>query len=150
MIQLECLIPCASFVEWRSRQCFSGPEQAKNHRAILALESLNAQLSALNGAPLHERLMKLREAEDDRSGERDRFSEIVAEELCAVGFTFFPTTGTELLEKIVRHLESESPERGARAKAKPISGERRVASPLRRPEPLTAVLRERPAWPNFR
>lgn len=121
MTQLECLIPCAPFVEWRSRQCFSGPEQEKNSRAILALESLNAQLSALNGTPLHERLMKLREAEDDRWGERDRFSEIVAEELYAVGFTFFPTTGKELLEKIARHLESESNNWEARAKPKPDS-----------------------------
>jgi len=128
MTQLESLIPCASFVEWRNRQCFSGPEQTKNSRAILALESLNAQLSAFNGTPLHERIMRLREAEDDRSGERDRFSEIVAEELCAVGLTSFPATGKELLENIARHLENES--RQTRTEARPRrAGSQAVAAP---------------------
>ncbi|HXY58293.1 MAG TPA: hypothetical protein VEH76_06915 [Methylocystis sp.] len=108
MTQLEFLIPCASFAEWRSRRRGVGLEARNDIRAIVTLESLSAQLSALNGSPLHERLLRLREAEDDRSGERDRFSEIVAEELCAIGFTSFPATGKELLEKIAGHLETES------------------------------------------
>ena len=119
MTQLELLIPCASFVEWRSTRGGAGLEERSDNRAIATLESLSAQLSALNGTPLHERLSRLREAEDERSGERDRFSEIVAEELCAVGITSFPATGKELLEKIARHLESENRQWGARTKTRP-------------------------------
>jgi len=76
-------------------------------RAIFALVALAAELAGLNGTPLHERLERLWEAEEDRCGERDRFSEIVTEELFAVGFTFFPDSATELLEKIASRIERE-------------------------------------------
>lgn len=108
MIQLERLIPYASFIEWRSNQRGAGSDAKNNDLAIVALETLKDQLSALDGTPLHERLVMLWEAEQDRPGERDRFSEIVAEELSAVGFTAFPVTGEELLENIAHHLEREN------------------------------------------
>jgi len=112
MTQLERLIPCASFIDWRRKQLPS-PEESNNKQAILALEFLTDQLSALNGTSLHRRLVRLWEAEEDQSGERDIFTEIVGEELCAVGFTSFPATGKELLEKIVYHLESDSRQRAS-------------------------------------
>ena len=49
--------------------------------------------------------MKLWQVEECCFGERDRFNEIVSEELRSVGFTSFPATAKELLEAIADRLE---------------------------------------------
>ena len=108
MLELRCLISFTHMHEWRRKKEAQYPEDKRNSRAAAILDSLEAQVSALNGSPLHERLMKLWEAEERCSGERDRFSEIASEELRAVGFTSFPATAQELLEAIVNRLEEEN------------------------------------------
>ncbi len=108
MLKLESLIPCSLVAQKRLMDRAPCAEDGGGGRAIFALVTLAAELTGLNGTPLHERLDRLWEAEEDRSGERDRFSEIVTEELCAVGLTFFPASATELVEKIANKLERES------------------------------------------
>lgn len=108
MLKLESLIPCSLVAQKRLMDRAPCAEDGGGGRAIFALVTLAAELTGLNGTPLHERLDRLWEAEEDRSGERDRFSEIVTEELCAVGLTFFPASATELVEKIANRLERES------------------------------------------
>jgi hypothetical protein len=105
MVQLECLISCAHTLEWRRQNQGQRPEDKRNSRAAAILDSLEDQVSALNGSPLHERLVKLWEAGERCCGERDSFNEIVAEELRAVGFTSFPARAEELLKAIANRLE---------------------------------------------
>ncbi|ARN79773.1 hypothetical protein [Methylocystis bryophila] len=108
MLRLESLIPCSLVAQERLMVRKSSAEDGCAGRAIFALVTLAAELSGLNGTPVHERLERLWEAEEDRAGERDRFSEIVTEELFAVGFTFFPASATELVERIASRIERES------------------------------------------
>jgi hypothetical protein len=108
MMGLECLISCAHTVDWRRQKQGQHPEDKRNSRAAAILVSLQAQVSALNGSPLHESLIKFWQAEERLCGERDRFNEIVSEVLRGVGFTLFPATAKELLEEIVNHLEGLS------------------------------------------
>ncbi|HTO79175.1 MAG TPA: hypothetical protein VMJ31_05295 [Methylocystis sp.] len=108
MLRLESLIPCSLVAQKRLMDRTSCAEDVGGGRAIFALVTLAAELTGLNGTPLHERLDRLWTAEEERSGERDRFSEIVTEELFAVGATFFPTSASELVEKIVSRIERES------------------------------------------
>jgi hypothetical protein len=108
MLKLESLIPCWHVAQERLLERRPCADDGDAGRAIFALVALAAELTGLNGTPLHERLERLWEAEEDRSGERDRFSEIVTEELFAVGFTFFPDSATELVEKIASRIERES------------------------------------------
>ena len=105
MVELEYLISYAHTVDWRRQKQGRCPEDKSNGRAAAILASLAAQVSALNGSPLHESLVKFWEAEGRCSGERDRFNEIVGEVMRAVGFTLFPATAKELLEAIANHLE---------------------------------------------
>jgi hypothetical protein len=107
MLRLESLIPCSLVAQKRLMDRAPCAEDGGG-RAIFALVTLAAELTGLNGTPLHERLDRLWEAEEERSGERDRFSEIVTEELSAVGHTFFPASATELVEKIASRLERET------------------------------------------
>lgn len=108
MLRLESLIPCSLVAQERLMERKPSADDGCAGRAIFALVALAAELSDLNGTPVHERLERLWEAEEDRSGERDRFSEIVTEELFAVGLTFFPASATELVEKIASRIEHES------------------------------------------
>jgi hypothetical protein len=105
MLELGCLISYAHTLEWRRQRQTQNPEDKRNSHAIAILDSLEVQIAALNRGPLHKRLLRLWEAEGRCSGERDRFSEIVSEELGAVGFRSFPVTGKELLEAILGRLE---------------------------------------------
>jgi hypothetical protein len=105
MLGLECLVPCAYMAERRRQQWRQRPEDKKNCRAAAILDSLDAQVSALNGSLLHERIIKLWKSEELSVGERDSFNEIVGEELSTVGFTSFPATAKELLESIADKLE---------------------------------------------
>ncbi len=129
MIQLESLIPCARMVEWRRQKQDRYPEDAVNSRAVALLTALQAEVSTLNGSPVHQRLVNLWEAEERCCGERDVFSVIVAEGLRAVGFSSFPTGAKELLEEIANRLEVMGFD--------PFSGERNlnstVAATARRP-----------------
>ena len=104
-MELECLVPCARTAEWRRQKHGQHPKDKRNSCAAAILDSLDAQVSLLNGSPLHERLKKLWRAEELSIGERDSFNEIVGRELSAVGFTSFPATAEELLEAIADHLE---------------------------------------------
>jgi hypothetical protein len=108
MLQLETLSPCALVAQERLMQRDSNVDEAKTGRAIFALVTIAGELHALNGSPLHERFDRLWEAEEERSGERDRFSEIVTEELFSVGFTFFPASAQELVERIASRIEREA------------------------------------------
>ena len=108
MLELGCLTSYASTLEWRRQKQSQFPEDKRNSRAAAILDSMKPQIAALNGSPLHERLIKLWEAEERSCGERDIFSEIVSEELRAVGFTLFPATADELLEGILKRLEELS------------------------------------------
>jgi hypothetical protein len=105
MLELGCLISYAHTLEWRRRKQSEYPEDKGNSRAAAILDSMKSQIAALNGSPLHERLIKIWEAEECSCGERDIFSEIVSEELRAVGFTSFPSAADELLEAILKRLE---------------------------------------------
>jgi len=108
MMELERLISYPHTLEWRRQKQGQYPEDKRNGRAAAILGSLEAQVSALNGSPLHESLIRFWEAEGRCSGERDRFHEIVGEVMGAVGFTLFPATAKELLEAIANHLEGVS------------------------------------------
>ena len=108
MLELGCLISYAPTLEWRRQKQSQYPEDKSNGRAAAILDSMEPQIAALNGSPLHERLFKLWEAEGLSCGERDIFSEIVNEELHAVGFTLFPATAGALLEAILKRLEELS------------------------------------------
>lgn len=108
MLELGCLIPYAYTLDWRRQKQSQYPEDKSNRHAAAILDSMKPQIAALNGSPLHERLFKLWEAEARFCGERDIFSEIVSEELRAVGFTSFPATADELLEAILGRLEELS------------------------------------------
>ena len=105
MLELQCLVSCAQMAERRRQQWEQSLEDNRNSGAVALLESLDAQVSALNGSPLHERLMKLWRSEELSMGERDCFNEIVGEELSAVGFTSFPATANEFLKSIADRLE---------------------------------------------
>jgi hypothetical protein len=105
MVELECLVSYAHTVDWRRQRQGQYPEDKSNGRAVAILASLEAQVSALNGSPLHESLVKFWEAEGRCCGERDRFNEIVNEVMRAVGITLFPATAKELLVAIANHLE---------------------------------------------
>ena len=111
MVELECLISYAHTIDWRRQKQGQYPEDKSNSRATALLASLEAQVIALNGGPLHESLVKFWEAEGGCCGERDRFNEIVGEVMRAVGFTLFPTTAKELLEEITNRFEEVSDNR---------------------------------------
>jgi hypothetical protein len=105
MVNLESLVSCAQALEWRRGDQKGPPESMQNLRAMTILRLLETQIRALNGGPIHQRLLKLWEAQEFSSGERDSFNEIVTEQLRAVGATSFPTTAEELLETIAAQLE---------------------------------------------
>ncbi len=105
LVRLECLIPCARMADWRRQIQVRHPGDTRNNRAAALLASWEAEMSSLNGSPIHERLAKLWEAEEDCDGERDFFSVVVAEELRAVGFSSFPVNVRELLETIANRLD---------------------------------------------
>lgn len=108
MLELGCLISYAHTLEWRRQKQSQYPEDKSNSRAAAILDSMEPQIAALNGSLLHERLFKFWEAGGLCCGERDIFSEIVSEELHAVGFTLFPATAGALLEAILKRLEELS------------------------------------------
>ncbi len=108
MLRLESLIPCSLVAQTRLTERTPCSDDRSAGRGIFALVTLAAELAGLNGTPLHYRLERLWEAEEERSGERDRFSEIVTEELCSVGLTFVPGSAAELVEKIANRIERES------------------------------------------
>ncbi len=107
MLRLESLIPCSIVAQRRLTERAPCGDDKGAGRAIFALVALAAELAGLNGTPLHQRLERLWEAEEE-TGERDRFSEIVTEELFSVGLTFFPASAGELVEKIASRVENES------------------------------------------
>jgi hypothetical protein len=107
MLRLESLIPCSVVAQRRLTERAPCVDEKGGGRAIFALVALAAELGGLNGSPLHQRLERLWESEEE-TGERDRFSEIVTEELCAVGLTFFPGSASELVERIASRIERES------------------------------------------
>ncbi|MFO1126569.1 MAG: hypothetical protein U1E25_15700 [Methylocystis sp.] len=108
MLELGCLTSYANTLERRRQNQSQYPEDKSNSRAAAILDSMEPQIAALNGSPLHQRLFKFREAQGLSCGERDIFSEIVSDELHAVGFTLFPATAGELLEVILKRLEELS------------------------------------------
>ncbi len=105
LVPLECLIPCRSIADWRRRKHQQDPEDWRSSRAAAVLASWEADVRSLNGSPVHQRLVKLWEAEEGCDGERDAFSVVVAEELRAVGVSSFPLDAAELLESIANRLD---------------------------------------------
>jgi hypothetical protein len=108
MLRLEFLIPAALADEVLRKQLRVRPEDPRRNRALAMLGALAEELPALNGSSLHERLVRIWDAEAERGGERDRFSEIVCEELRAIGVTSFPATAREMLEGVARRLERDT------------------------------------------
>lgn len=150
MLELGCLISYAHTLEWRRQKQTQYPEDKNNSRAAAILDSMEPQIAALNGSPLHERLFKFWEAERLSCGQRDIFNEIVSEELHAVGFTLFPATADELLEVILKRFEelSDFEEEAQAFKGRstsgvgtvPQNGARRALSTLHTSRPAPRII----------
>jgi hypothetical protein len=94
------IVDCVGTADWRRRVAEQYPEDGRNLEAAGLLERLDGEIRALTGGLEYRRLERLLDQED-----RFRFSEVVSEELKAVGFHSWPESGVDLLKRIARRLE---------------------------------------------
>lgn len=97
MLDLACLVPCEATAEWRRRKQEQYPDDQRNGRAADILDSLEKEISALEGGVLHKRIEELWFT-------KQGFSDVVGEELRSVGFYWSPNA-PKLLESIIGVLE---------------------------------------------
>lgn len=97
-MELECLVNCEATALWRRGKETQYPEDQRNARAAEILTSLREQIAALDGSPIHERLVNLWMT-------KEGFGDIVSESLRSVGVHLTPRNGLELLEAIAEVAE---------------------------------------------
>ncbi len=99
-LEMECLVDLASTAEWRRLKAVEHPTDDRNSKAAAILQRLATEMGALEGSELHGRLSALYATNDE-------FSEVVSEELRAVGFYSFPSTAEALLQSIADRLSAD-------------------------------------------
>jgi hypothetical protein len=106
MLDLETLLTMdvLSSAEWRREVAARHPDDARNMEAADMLDRIGAELEALEGTPLHQKLAGLYERSgDDCVG----LVEVQSEMIKSVGFHSWPTSAIEFLTDLVERIELE-------------------------------------------
>jgi hypothetical protein len=88
--------------EWRRQKAEEYPEDSRNLQAARLLDQLASDLDRLEGSMLHHEALEI------VSLKAEEFSIILSGTTRAVGFSFFPRNGAELLNSILEHLRNRS------------------------------------------